>query len=96
VESTGRITLPSGARRVLSPVSSRLPERECWCCTNETEARALRSTGGVVSSCRPGSAAAPSHRARCVVAARGVGTLAVVVAPTDVLEGIGTHVAEAM
>jgi hypothetical protein len=31
-----------------------------------------------------------------VVAARGVGTLAVVVAPTDVLEGIGTHVAEAM
>jgi DNA-binding transcriptional regulator/RsmH inhibitor MraZ len=98
VEPTGRITLPSGARQVLGSGSSAQPV------TREGMLVLHRQDGGAsLAIDRRGRLILPAwlrtpalSSGSVLVAARAAGTPAVVVAPTDVLEGIVSHVAEAM
>jgi DNA-binding transcriptional regulator/RsmH inhibitor MraZ len=98
VEPTGRITLPSGARQVLGSGS---------CAQAVTRDGVLvlhrRDGGASLAIDRRGRLVLPAwlrtparSSGSVVVAARASGVPAVVVAPTDVLEGIVSHVAEAM
>lgn len=98
VEPTGRITLPSGARQVLGSES---------CVQAATREGMLvlhgRDGGASLAIDRRGRLILPAwlrtlarSSGSVLVATRAVGTPAVVVAPTDVLEGIVSHVAEAM
>jgi hypothetical protein len=98
VEPTGRITLPSGARQVFGSGS---------CVQAVTREGML-----VLHQSHGGASLAIDRRGRLIllawlrtparssgsvlVAARATGTPAVVVAPTGVLEGIVSHVAESL
>jgi DNA-binding transcriptional regulator/RsmH inhibitor MraZ len=98
VEPTGRITLPSGARQVLGSGSC------AQAVTREGILVLQRRDGGAsLAIDRRGRLILPAwHRTPArssgsvLVATRAVGTPAVVVAPTGVLEAIVSHFAEAM
>jgi DNA-binding transcriptional regulator/RsmH inhibitor MraZ len=98
VEPTGRIMLPSGARQVLGSDS---------CVQAVTREGILvlhqRDGGACLAIDRRGRLILPAwlrtparSSASVLVAARAVDTPSVVVAPTDVLERIVSHVAEVM
>ena len=98
VEPTGRITLPSGSRQVLGSGSC------AQAVTREgTLVLHLRDGGASLAIDRRGRLILPAwlrtparSSGSVLVAARAAGKPAVVVAPTDVLEGIVSHVAEAV
>ena len=98
VEPTGRITLPSGARQQLGSGSCvQADTREGMLVLH------LRDGGASLAIDRRGRLILPAwlrtparSSGSVLVAARAVGIPAVVVAPTDVLEGIVSHVAESL
>jgi len=98
VEPTGRIALPSRARQVLGSGScAEAITREGMLVLH------LRDGGASLAIDRRGRLILPAwlrtpalSPGSVLVAARAVGTPAVVVAPTGVLEAIMSHVAEAL
>jgi hypothetical protein len=98
VEPTGRITLPPGARQVLGSGSCvQAVTREGMLVLHgrdEGASLAIDRRGRLIL---PASLRTPAQSSGSVlVAARAAGTPAVVVAPTAVLEGIVSHVAESL
>ena len=98
VEPTGRITLPSGARHVLGSDScAQAVTREGMLVLHQRDGGASLAIDRRGRLILPAWLRSPARSSGSVlVAARAVGTPAVVVAPTDVLEGIVSHVAEAL
>jgi DNA-binding transcriptional regulator/RsmH inhibitor MraZ len=98
VESTGRIALPSAARQVLGSGScAQAATREGMLVLHQRDGGASLAIDRRGRIILPAWLRTPARSSRSVlVAARVVGTPAVVVAPTVVLEGIVSHVAEAM
>jgi DNA-binding transcriptional regulator/RsmH inhibitor MraZ len=98
VESTGRITLPSGARQVLGSGSCvQAVTREGMLVLHRRDGGASLAIDRRGRLILPAWLRTPARSSGSVlVAARAVGTPAVVVAPTDVLEGIVSPVTEAM
>jgi len=98
VEPTGRITLPSGARQVLGSGScAQAVTREGMLVLHRRDGGASLAIDRRGRLILPAWLRTPARSSGSVlVAARAVGTPAVVVAPTGVLEGIVSHVAEAL
>jgi bifunctional DNA-binding transcriptional regulator/antitoxin component of YhaV-PrlF toxin-antitoxin module len=98
VEPTGRITLPSAARRALGSGSCvQAATREGMLVLHQRDGGASLAIDRRGRIILPAWLRTPARSSRSVlVAARVVGTPAVVVAPTVVLEGIVSHVAESL
>jgi DNA-binding transcriptional regulator/RsmH inhibitor MraZ len=98
VELTGRITLPSGARHVLGSGScAQAVTREGMLVLHQRDGGASLAIDRRGRLILPAWLRSPARSSGSVlVAARAVGTPAVVVASTDVLERIVSHVAEVM
>jgi DNA-binding transcriptional regulator/RsmH inhibitor MraZ len=98
VEPSGRITLPSGARQALGSGSwSQAVIREGMLVLHQSDGGASLAIDRRGRIILPAWLRTPARSSGSVlVAARAVGTPAVVVASTAVLEGIVSHVAEVM
>ena len=98
VEPTGRITLPSRARQVLgSGYCVQAVTREGMLVLHQSDGGASLAIDRRGRLILPAWFRTPALSPGSVlVAARAVGTPAVVVAPTGVLEAIMSHVAEAL
>ena len=98
VESTGRITLPSGARQVLGSGScAQAVIREGMLVLHQNDGGASLAIDRRGRLILPAWLRIPARSSGSVlVAARAAGTPAVVVTPADVLEAIVCHVAEAL
>jgi hypothetical protein len=99
VEPTGRVTLPPGARRVLgSESSAQAVSREGMLVLHQGDggaSLAIDCRGRLILPAWLRGTARLSNSV--LVAARAVGLPAVVLTPTDILEGLVSHVvAEAM
>ena len=98
VEPTGRITLPSAARQALGSGScAQAVIREGMLVLHQSDGGASLAIDRRGRLILPAWLRTPALSPGSVlVAARAVGTPAVVVAPTGVLEAIMSHVAEAL
>ena len=98
VESTGRIALPSAARQVLGSGSSvQAATREGMLVLHQRDGGASLAIDRRGRIILPAWLRTPARSSgSLLVAARAIDTPAVVVAPTDVLEGIVSHVAESL
>ena len=98
VEPTGRITLPSAARQALGSGSCvQAVTRESMLVLHRRDGGANLAIDRRGRLILPAWLRTPARSSGSVlVAARAVGTPAVVVAPTGVLEAIVSHVAEAL